>query len=47
MQWVPKICQALDPGNDQAVLAVVARVMEAVHAYSQSISTRSSSPTTT
>ncbi len=47
MQWVTKICRALHPGNDQAVPAVVAPVMEALHAYSQSISTRSSSPTTT
>jgi hypothetical protein len=39
--------RALHPGDDAAVLAAMAPVMEAVHAYSQSISTRSSSPTTT
>jgi hypothetical protein len=39
--------RALHPGDDQAVLAAMAPVMEALHAYSQSISTRSSSPTTT
>jgi hypothetical protein len=39
--------RALHPGDDEAVLAAMAPVMEALHAYSQSISTRSSSPTTT
>jgi hypothetical protein len=38
--------RARHPGDDAAVLAAMAPVMDALHAYSQSMSTRSSSPTT-
>jgi hypothetical protein len=54
MQWVARsdvrigrIACTWRPGDDAAVLAAMAPVMDAPHAYSQSISTRSSSPTTT